>query len=541
AAPPGVVPAPAAPGVAPYAVFYPNQPRQPLPPIVPFFGKRWPGPGDGKNRAVPYAVLAGALSFAVFVPLSRVGIGWLLGGLGAGIAAGVVARLGDAKLTTTDRVFRAIWGASALALLSVLAFRNAWWLVTFCVLGALGCATLAVVGGRSIRALLFGPFAVAAASMRGLPWLAGNLRSDEASDGADEAAGGEATPNRAGRLVWSIGATVLLLLIFGGLFASADAAFADVLEKIVPDIDAGTVWLWLFLFIAGGLATLAAVYLVSAPIDLAGMHTPARARLGRLEWALPIGGMVLLFLGFVVIQITVLFGGSDHVLDANGPTYAEYARSGFWQLMWATILTLAVIAATIRWASAEQPGDRLVLRILLGSLSALSMVIVASALSRMYTYQQAYSFTGERIFVMGFELLLGLAFLMIIVAGAVWNGSWIPRAGVGTMVVLLLALAVMNPEAYAAKRNVDRFNETGKIDLYYLAALRADATAELAKLPPDARKCALSKIDDRLREPDPWYAWNLGREQARKVLRDLGPGASGNCRNARKYDYPANP
>ena len=58
-----------------------------------------------------------------------------------------------------------------------------------------------------------------------------------------------------------------------------------------------------------------------------------------------------------------------------------------------------------------------------------------------------------------------------------------PAPVVGLAVVLLLGLAVLNPEGYAARRNVQRYQETGRIDLWYLRALSADATPALAALP----------------------------------------------------------
>lgn len=72
-------------------------------------------------------------------------------------------------------------------------------------------------------------------------------------------------------------------------------------------------------------------------------------------------------------------------------------------------------------------------------------MIVVSALSRMWTYQKVYSFTGERIFVMAFELLLGAVFLMILAAGVRWQGRWIPGTTVALAVAMLLGLAVLNP------------------------------------------------------------------------------------------------
>src|ERR1700704_4462680 len=202
------------------------------------------------------------------------------------------------------------------------------------------------------------------------------------------------------------------------------------------------------------------------------------------------------------------------------------------------MLTLLIISGMARWASRETARDRNLLWVLLGLLCTLSVVIVASALFRMYTYQQAYSFTGERIFVMAFELLLGSIFILVMLAGIQWRGAWLPRVVLGLAVVMLLSLAALNPEQYAAERNVVRYRETGKIDLWYLRALSADATPALVTLPDDLRRCALMRISRELDSQDPWYAWNLDRQQARQALHELGPAAAGDCKDAGQYDYP---
>lgn len=339
----------------------------------------------------------------------------------------------------------------------------------------------------------------------------------------------------------SVAATVLVLLVFGALLASADAAFNQVLAKIVPDINVASVFRGLFLAVVGGLIAVAAVYTLAAPPDLSSVDTPSSRRLGLLEWAPAIGALTLLFAGFVVVQFTVLFGGQQHVQKVAGLSYSEYARSGFWQLLFVTLLTLAVLGGVSRWASRERSAERLALRVLLGLLSALSVVIVVSALSRMWTYQKVYSFTGERIFVMAFELLLGAVFLMVLAAGVRWRGRWIPGTTVALAVAMLLGLAVLNPEDYAARRNIVRYEQTGKIDAWYLRALSADATPALGELPDPVRRCTLSWIAKDLKEPDPWYAWNLGRYRARQTLDRLGKGAVGgpkDCRKADQFDLP---
>ncbi|MET9298035.1 DUF4153 domain-containing protein [Micromonospora aurantiaca] len=529
--PPGGGPAPAPPYPGMGWSGHPQAPTwAPRPPVprTSFLGARWLGPKAATGRAVPLAVLAAAVGSAVFVPLGRVGVGWFLGWLTLTLAVVLAVRSKAADLPRADKLIRAGWAAAALALIAVPAFRNAWWLVTFCVLGALGCATLAIIGGRLVRSVLFGLVATPFAALRGLPWVRRHITASPQ----------EATVRK---VTVSVVATVVVLVVFGSLLASADAAFSEALGSLVPEINIGTVFGWLFLAVVGGLIAVAALYTLAAPPDLSTVDREGERRLGLLEWAPAIGALTLLFAGFVVVQFTTLFGGQQHVQRVAGLSYAEYARSGFWQLLFVTLLTVAVLGGVSRWARREQPVERIMLRVLLGLISALSVVIVASALSRMWTYQKVYSFTGERIFVMAFEMLLGTVFLMIIAAGVKWRGRWIPGTTLALAVAMLLGLAVLNPEDYVARRNTLRYEQTGKIDAWYLRALSADATPALAKLPDPVRRCTLSWIADDLAEPDPWYAWNLGRQRARKALDEVGPQAIGgpkDCRRADQFDLP---
>ncbi|MFI7573923.1 DUF4153 domain-containing protein [Micromonospora sp. NPDC049497] len=501
---------------------------RPQPPQPSFLRTIWPGPEAARGRTTPAAVLAGALGVAAFVPLTRTGIGWFLGWLALTVAVVVAVRHRVAGRPRAEQAVRAGWAAAALALLAVLAFRNAWWLVTFCVLGALGCAALAIVGGRLIRSILFSVVAAPLAAFRGLPWVRRHVEAP-------------ADTGTVRRVVGSVVATLAVLLVFGALLSSADAAFSLVLGEVIPEVSVPATFRGTFLLAVGGLIAVAAVYTITAPPDLSRVDRPTTRSLGIVEWAPPIAALTALFVGFVAVQFTVLFGGERHVLRTAGLSYAEYARSGFWQLVAVTLLTLAVLGGVTRWARRETRTERILLRIMLGLLSTLSIVIVVSALSRMYTYQKVYSFTGERIFVMAFELLLGAVFLMVIAAGVRWRGRWVPRLTVALAVVMLLSLAVLNPEDYAARRNIARYEQTGKIDAWYLRALSADATPALSTLPDPVRRCTLSWIADDLAEPDPWYAWNLGRVRAREALDRVGPGAVGgprDCRAADQYDLP---
>src|SRR6185436_14056546 len=221
----------------------------------------------------------------------------------------------------------------------------------------------------------------------------------------------------------------------------------------------------------------------------------------------------------------------EYVRRTAGLTYAEHARSGFWQLTVVTILTLAVIAVAARKAPRETGGDRAAMRLALGALAVLALVVVASALARMAAYEDAYGLTRLRLLVFACELWFGSIFVMVLVAGAGLRpfgrqkGGWLPRTVFGAGVAMLLGLALLNPDRLIADRNVDRYENGGRLDVWYVGGLSADAAPALKRLPPRLRDCALQRIArDLFDEKDAWYEFNAGRSTARSIATVRWPG-----------------
>jgi len=574
-APPGAASATQPAPTAPVATAAPGVPGQPQPPAYPpaatgywtnppgvvrrppppgFTQTRWKGPQWQANVPVLLGILLGGLGSALALPLSRPGIGWPIAGLTAALGVGYAAWRSDAAVTRADRIMRLVWGVAALALLTMSAIRASGLLTFYFVIGALACASLAAAGGKSVRAMLFGIVSAPISGFRSIPWVAQSSkavaarraeRAKAAGHDADAAALAART-RRNGNIAISAVITLVLLMIFGALFASADAVFAHYLEvffdrigKVLPDLDAGNIILRLFLLAVGLLITAGGVFLATAPPDLRGMESPGRPLLGRDLLMLPLAGLALLFVGFVAVQFTALFGGNTYVLQHSQVDYAEYAVGGFMQLVVVSLLTLAIVAAAARWGHKERPRDRVTLQILLGLLCVLSIVIVVSALTRLQLYVDTYGLTRERFAVAMLELFLGIMFLLILLAGYRMQASWLPRAVLGVWVVMLLGAAGLNPEHYIAQHNITRYQAGEKIDLYYLGAMSADAVPALVDLPERERTCVLGEIDRRLRNdaPDDWNEWNWGRAEARRILREEFPNGIGPCQGRRGYDY----
>ena len=406
-------------------------------------------------RATPMALVAiGAIAAALLVGRPA--------GLGVSLVA--IALLAVAKPRGGWGI--AFWiGAAALA--SVATVRAAGWIVWPSLVFAAALGSLAAAGGSAWW-----------------PVAAGVARVGRLDKGLELVARTSAPPRQS--WVTGAGIAVVLLAVFVPLFATADAAFAHLLGELVPDdavdLPAARLATWIGVVGVGGGLLWAGRAPAVAPAS------PAGARLGRTESTVPLAVLVALFAAFVALQLSALFAGHDYVLRTAGLTYAEYAREGFAQLLVAAALTLVVIAAAARWATVS--------RLLVGALCVLTLVVLASALTRLDLYMQAYGFTRLRLTAEAVILWLGALFALLLIAG---GRRWLPRATVALTAVAMLALAISNPDRRIATQNL---KHRGPVDERVLRELSADAAPVLP--------CRLRHEI----EPDGVLAFNLGRSQA---------------------------
>jgi signal transduction histidine kinase len=498
-------PVPATSGVAPAAPV-PLGARTPI--VDSVFGDLWPEAGLAPQvRLLLVCAGVGVLS-AILLPYRAMGL-----------ALFVVLLTGGAVLVSTwshrpsshrpsshgTSPHRSSWWfrASTLACLglaSLSVLRAADWLMVLAVLLGIALTTTALTDAKALPALLAAAFAWPLAAVRGLPLLGRTIGATSRVT-----------------VVWPIlrtaATSLVVLVVFGGLFASGDAVFGSWVSALVPELAWDSLIFRFFVgFVMGG-ALLAAAYVALNPPTVQRIALPAGRPVAQpWEWVVPVGLVIALFAGFVVAQAAALFGGHDYVQRTTGLTYADYVHQGFGQLTAATLLTLATIALAVRKAPRATARERLVLRVVLGALCTLALVVVASALHRMDLYQQAYGFTVLRVLVDVVELWLGLLVVLVAVAGIRLRAWWLPRAALLSAAALVLVGGALNPEAWVAQHNIDRYAATGKLDVAYLSTLGPDAAPTIvAGLPRDLAVCAVA--------PDPaaaddLLAWNLGRARA---------------------------
>src|ERR1043165_2326580 len=168
---------------------------------------------------------------------------------------------------------------------------------------------------------------------------------------------------------------VPLLILFGGLFVAADAGFERMVNRIfflnVDTVAGHALLAFALAWVAGGFlrgllfgrevkirdgrAEFVAVNHQSIPVaeavnisSLPQLQKPEPPSLGIVEIGITLGLLNLLFLAFVALQLRYFFGGAGFVQVSGGPTFSEYYRRGFFELVTVAALVLPVLL-TAHW------------------------------------------------------------------------------------------------------------------------------------------------------------------------------------------------
>jgi len=329
-----------------------------------------------------------------------------------------------------------------------------------------------------------------------------------------------------------------VLAIFTCFLASADLIFADYLQDILHleflsdllellwrgVIILGAAWV-----LAGGLAYALSRGRMSAnenALEKAFGSLAQAISLGFIEVTTVLISVNLLFLVFVWIQFTYLFGGQANV-TVEGYTYAEYARRGFFELLAVSVLTLGLILGLHRLLHCETGWQRRIFSGLSNLMVGLVLVILASAFQRLLLYEAAYGYTQLRLYSHVFMVWLAVTFVWFLVA--LWLRP--DRFAIGAFLAILgfvLTLNAINPDALIAERNLARYQTTGKLDAYYLTTLSEDVVPALVlamdQVTGDEREVLSSHLRSRLErmeENTRWQNWpslHLARWRAYELL-----------------------
>ena len=323
--------------------------------------------------------------------------------------------------------------------------------------------------------------------------------------------------------------SVPLLVIVIALLAEADTVFQNLIANALKRLEfIGSIPFAEHVGVIGIITVLLFGYLaIVLKATVGGVSAPA-GRDSRV-WDATVVATVLVMVNvvytlFCIIQFTYLFGGEEVIRSIPDYTYAEYARRGFSELIVVTAINLGILLIGMHFTKSDGKLDRTV-RVLRCLLVLCTGIILYSAHLRLKLYEEAYGYTYARIFAHIFIGLLCILFLLTFYK--FWRRE-LPLIKAFAIAGLLTytTLNYVNVDAIIARKNIDRYFSTGKIDVDYLQQLSYDAIPELVRLSADgdgdrAAKTVAAFLHDKqaeLRLERPWQSYNVSRAKAERIL-----------------------
>lgn len=293
------------------------------------------------------------------------------------------------------------------------------------------------------------------------------------------------------------GISIPLIAVVLVMLSSADMIFRESMRVLFGNLDGWDViccifWSAVMFFFSYGMAS----FLEGRELS----ETVGDHRKGQPVIAISATAVIaVIYIYFCVIQVVYLFAGYG-TLPA-GYTYAQYARQGFFQLLFICLMNLVLVLTGIGFFRESR-----ILKGILLVISGCTFIMTASSAYRMLLYISVYYLTFLRIFVLWALGVIALL-LMGIIGKTLKNSFPLFRYGLCVITVCYFVLSFGQPDYWIARYNISAYLEGGEgkaeeerinPDTWYLRGLSADAA------PIILSEANLEQYDAYLEQQEKW-------------------------------------
>jgi hypothetical protein len=248
-------------------------------------------------------------------------------------------------------------------------------------------------------------------------------------------------------------------------------------------------------------------------------------QLAQMDAVIAITVLVLInavYVLFTIVQFKYFFSGTLQ----GDLTFAEYARKGFFELLFVTLINLSITIFVLTFVNRLEKGTNRFTQILLTILVLSSAVMLSSAFLRLGLYEDAYGFTFTRVLVHSFMIFLAIIFMYTLVK------IWVEKLSLFhfyfiSSLIYYTGISVINLDTIVVKENMVRYETSGKMDVHYLNSMSYTGVLGLIDLyekdkdVPDLKAVLQERKTEALTAIHPWQSYNLKREQAYEKLKKL--------------------
>lgn len=280
-----------------------------------------------------------------------------------------------------------------------------------------------------------------------------------------------------GSILLGLCVSVPLLFFAGFLLTSADAIFSSIIvDSFLAKIIVPQNLVQMILMLVGGTLFPFGIFLNLAKHGFTDVAKPAKQ--GEPLVAITFcSTLTILYVSFCFIQIRYLFFGFGSLSLPEGYTYAGYARQGFFQLLFVSILNLGLVLFCLHCYK-----ENMVLKGILTAISLCTFIMIASSALRMLLYIETYQLTFLRVLVLWALLVIFLLMCGVIVYTFKPTFALF-QYGLVIVTCFYIALSLSRPDTYIAEFNLShaKGREDVYLDVAYLYDLSADAAPIIKK------------------------------------------------------------
>lgn len=331
--------------------------------------------------------------------------------------------------------------------------------------------------------------------------------------------------------------SIPIWLVFLSLLYSADLIFAQRINHLTAIMNLENLS---ELAIQATLALLAAYFFAGVILfaaqrsdqpSAAGTSKPiVKPFMGLTETSILLGGVILLFASFAIIQFQYFFSGQANI-SLEGFTYAEYARQGFSELVIVASLSILLLKGLSIATRKVTENQQRIFSVLSGGQITLVLVMLVSAYQRLALYESTYGFTRLRAYSHIFIIWLGIYMIGYLVMEILKLQSQFIIFTLLVIAGFCLTLGVLGVDPFITRKNIERSVQGAQLDAGYLGGLSSDAAPVLVEMfnekqpSSDLRQdlgaalvCFQQMHKNQLKSERPWPSFHLADQAAVNAL-----------------------
>lgn len=276
-------------------------------------------------------------------------------------------------------------------------------------------------------------------------------------------------------------------------YLSYDSGFLRIVDKIFEVLDNFDVSRHIFSLAFG---CVIAMYFFGVYVSATGDEKPSavsaddvRYMSGKIRIApiLTVASALLpvlaVYVIFFVSQWQYYVSGFTGRLPEGVISYAEYARSGFFELCSVSVINFVILIAVALFLRRNGRVGSIFLKAVSVIISLMTLVLIGTAMAKMYLYIDRFGLTEKRLLSSWFMVLLAMVFVLVIVRQFVPKLKIVSASAI-VLTAMLILLVWGNHNRIIADYNVDLFisGKAETVDIEMLEGLESSSDPALVRL-----------------------------------------------------------